>query len=107
MVAVRRSVSSCTKRSNRSRVSLGPAADSGWNCTEKAGRSSRRRPSTTWSFRDQWETSTRPKRDSGASIGSPRGASTAKPWFWEVMATRPVALSSTGWFGPRWPNFSL
>ncbi len=35
------------------------------------------------------------------------GASTAKPWLWAVISTRPVALSSTGWLMPRCPNGSL
>jgi hypothetical protein len=34
-------------------------------------------------------------------------ASTAKPWFCDVIATWPVAGPATGWFAPRWPNFSL
>ena len=34
-------------------------------------------------------------------------ARTAKPWFWTVTSTRPVARSRTGWFAPRWPNGSL
>ena len=33
--------------------------------------------------------------------------STANPWFWHVISTFPVALFSTGWFAPRWPNLSL
>ena len=37
----------------------------------------------------------------------PLGASTAKPWLWRVISTRPVAMSSTGWLMPRWPNGSL
>ena len=32
-------------------------------------------------------------------------SSTAKPWFWLVMKTRPVSRSCTGWFAPWWPNF--
>ncbi|KFC51975.1 hypothetical protein GY12_13010 [Micrococcus luteus] len=38
-----------------------------------------------------------------AEGGRPRRSRGSGRW----MATRPVALSSTGWFGPRWPNFSL
>ena len=34
-------------------------------------------------------------------------SSTAKPWFWLVISTRPVASSFTGWFAPRWPILSL
>ena len=32
-------------------------------------------------------------------------SSTAKPWFWLVMNTRPVSRSCTGWLAPWWPNF--
>jgi len=32
---------------------------------------------------------------------------TAKPWFWLVMKTLPVARSCTGWLAPWWPNFIL
>ncbi|MNR58615.1 hypothetical protein D3C85_1796570 [compost metagenome] len=28
--------------------------------------------------------------------------STAKPWFWLVMLTRPVSRSLTGWLAPWW-----
>ena len=34
-------------------------------------------------------------------------SSTAKPWFWLVISTRPVARSFTGWFAPRWPHLEL
>ena len=34
-------------------------------------------------------------------------SSTAKPWFWLVMLTRPVSRSFTGWLAPWWPNFIL
>ena len=40
------------------------------------------------------------------SAGSVVG-STAKPWFCVVISTCPVSSFSTGWFAPRWPNFSL
>src|SRR5690606_22681844 len=69
------------KRVKRPRESWGPAADSGWNWTENAGMSRHSRPSTTWSLRPMWLTRTRPKSACGAVIGSPVGASTAKPWF--------------------------
>ncbi len=51
-------------------------------------------------------------RRSGCDASSRRppgrvAGSTAKPWFWEVMMTCPVERSCTGWFAPRWPNFSL
>ncbi|CAN6484356.1 unnamed protein product [Victoria cruziana] len=34
-------------------------------------------------------------------------SSTAKPWFWLVMLTRPESRSFTGWLPPWWPNFIL
>ncbi|MCY1368607.1 hypothetical protein D9M69_556030 [compost metagenome] len=34
-------------------------------------------------------------------------SSTAKPWFWLVMLTRPLSISFTGWLAPWWPNFIL
>ena len=40
------------------------------------------------------------QRSTAASLSS-----TAKPWFWLVMNTRPVSRSCTGWFAPWWPNF--
>ena len=45
---------------------------------------------------------------SGASartFGGSVASSTAKPWFWLEMKTRPVSRSITGWFAPWWPNF--
>ncbi len=33
--------------------------------------------------------------------------STAKPWFCEVISTRPLRRFFTGWLPPRWPNLSL
>ena len=36
-----------------------------------------------------------------------RRRSTAKPWFWLVISTLPVARSFTGWLAPRWPRSSL
>ena len=48
------------------------------------------------------------RRRSGAPISGGRPASeTANPWFCAVMVTRPGSRSRTGWFAPRWPNFSL
>ena len=46
-------------RTGRS-ASCGPAAASGWYCTENAGTSRQRSPSTTLSLRSTWLTSTRP-----------------------------------------------
>ncbi len=45
-------------------------------------------------------------RPTAAEPPHPSG-STAKPWLWLVISTRPVARSSTGWFTPRCPNRSL
>ncbi len=47
------------------------------------------------------------RRATRASPRLRRLGATAKPWFWLVTRTRPVARSSTGWFAPRWPNGSL
>ena len=43
----------------------------------------------------------------GSAAGSPAAiaGSTAKPWFWLVITTRPVSRSFTGWLAPWWPNF--
>src|SRR5699024_10061052 len=51
---------SSARRSKRGEASCGPPAASGWYWTENAGRSRQRRPSTTWSLRPTWETTTRP-----------------------------------------------
>src|SRR5699024_2780194 len=82
-------------RSTRSAASCGPAAASGWYCTEKAGRSRHCSPSTTLSFRPTWETSTRPYRppSCGAVEAWPIGASAAKPWLCAVTSTFPVVTS--------------
>src|SRR5581483_1081823 len=78
-------------RSKKGSASSGPGAASGWNCT--LSKPSPRRPSHVPSFSDTCETSP--------------FASTAKPWFWTVTSTRPVATSCTGWFAPRCPKGSL
>ena len=62
------------------------------------GRVRCRKPSTVPSERCRWVTC--------SSVGRV-ASSTAKPWFWAVISTRLVSRSSTGWFAPRWPNFSL
>ena len=87
-----------TNRAKRWRASWGPGDDSGWYCTPKACASSTSMPSTVPSFRFTWET---------RALWPSERSSTAKPWFWEVMSTLPVRRSCTGWFAPRWPNFSL
>ncbi|OLT26192.1 hypothetical protein BJF82_03740 [Kytococcus sp. CUA-901] len=105
---VRPVVMRSTKRSNRYSLSCGPAAASGWYCTEKAGRSRHSSPSTTSSLRHTWETHTRPRASScGAVTTASSGASTANPWFWAVISTLPVVRSMTGWLMPRWPKSSL
>ena len=93
-----------TNRPNSGLASCGPAAASGWNWTLNAGASVSRSPSTTWSLRPTWLTSTGPN---GVSTGRSSGASTAKPWLWLVTRTVPLTRSSTGWFRPRWPKRSL
>src|ERR1700693_483782 len=40
-------------------------------------------------------------------VCAPPGPTAAKPWFCEVISTRPVCRSLTGWFAPWWPNGSL
>src|SRR3954469_12423194 len=80
--------------SNRYAASCGPAAASGWYCTEKlfrlpsASRSSS--PSTTSSLRQTWLTVTTPY---GVSVGASIGASTAKPWLCAVTSTLLVVRS--------------
>ena len=106
---VRLSPSGRTNRSKRYAASCGPAAASGWYCTENAfsrpssSRSSR--PSTTSSLRQTWLTvadAVRRRRSARSS-----GASTANPWLCAVTSTLPVVRSITGWLMPRWPYFSL
>ena len=91
---------SSTNRSNRSAASCGPAAASGWYCTLNAGTSSARRPSTQPSLGQVWVISAGPN---GLSHRSPASPCTANPWFCDVIATRPVACSTTGMLMPRWP----
>src|SRR5262249_4056613 len=79
-------------------ASCGPGAASGWNCAARIGRGRGRNPSSVPSFKLRCVAST-----SAGSVS----ASTAKPWFWEVIATWPETRSWTGWLAPRWPNFSL
>src|SRR6202012_1344337 len=106
--------------SNRSAASCGPGAASGWNWTLNTGRSSRRTPSTTPSFRLTWLTWAAPYGVSngaraasgmcGQTVPPAEGVSpawpgraAAKPWLWLETRTRPVARSMTGWLIPRWP----
>ena len=46
-------------------------------------------------------------RASAAALPAAIFSSTAKPWFWLVMLTRPLSRSFTGWLAPWWPNFIL
>ena len=79
-------------------MSCGPGLASGWPWKQKAGRSVRARPCSVPSNR-----LTCVARSVVGSVLS----STAKPWFWLVMLTRPLSRSFTGWFAPWWPNFIL
>ena len=85
-------------RSKRYAASCGPAAASGWYCTEKLRRSpSGERsssPSTTSSLRQTWLTVAMPY---AVSVGRSSGASTANPWLCAVTSTLPVVRSITGW----------
>src|SRR5581483_1177133 len=83
---------------NKGVESWGPGEASGWYCTQKTGFVLWRIPSTVWSLRLIRFTVTSPGKDCG---------STANPWFCEVISTRPVARSLTGWLAPRCPNFNL
>src|SRR5215217_9120118 len=79
------------RRSKKGRASSGPGAASGWNCT--LANPSPASPSQVPSLSETCDVSP--------------FAATAKPWFWTVTSTRPVATSRTGWFAPRCPNGSL
>ena len=79
-------------------LSNGPGEASGWPWKQKAGWSVRSRPCSVPSNRLIWVA-----RRLDGSVS----ASTAKPWFWLVMLTRPLARSFTGWLAPWWPNFIL
>src|SRR5690606_9356800 len=78
------------KRSNKYAASWGPAAASGWYCTENARPSTRRTPSTVPSLAQTWLTSALPN---GVSNCSPCSPSRAKPWFCAVIEMRPVSCS--------------
>src|SRR5699024_7073553 len=100
-VAAGSAPSRLTKRSKRSAASRGPAAASGWYWTENAEPSVSATPSTVPSLAHTWVTVAGPH---GVSQCSGSGARRAHPWFWEVIANAPVALSTTGVLGPRCPN---
>ena len=85
-------------------ASCGPAAASGWYCTENARPSTSLMPSTTPSLAQVWLTSAVPN---GVSNRSPASPSSAKPWFCAVTATRPVAWSMTGHVDAAVPEHHL
>src|SRR5439155_4191166 len=108
VVPARHQAISSRKRWNRWRESWGPGAASGWYWTENAGMSRQRSPSSVPSFKFQCVSATRPNGVStivgpagiggaGRSTPHPSG-STAKPWLCEVISTRPLSRSLTGWF---------
>ncbi len=96
-------------RSKRYAASCGPAAASGWYCTEKLVSS----PVGVAQLEPLDDVVVEADVADGhlaelGRRGRPRaGASTAKPWLWAVTSTLPVVRSMTGWLMPRWPYFSL
>ena len=94
-VAPRRSIDS-TKRANSGARSCGPGLASGWPWKLNAGRSVQAMPCSEPSNSERCVA-----RTFAGSVAS----STAKPWFWLEMNTRPESSSITGWFAPWWPNF--
>ena len=89
------------KRSKRWPASCGPAAASGWYCTEKAGTS--RQPQPLDDAVVEADVADLDPPEVGVRSDPSSGASTANPWLCAVTSTRPVARSSTGWLMPRWP----
>ena len=79
-------------------MSCGPGEASGWPWKQKAGLSVRAKPCSVPSNKLRWVA----LRWLGRVVSS-----TAKPWFWLVMHTRPESRSFTGWLAPWWPNFIL
>src|SRR5579875_3653736 len=85
--------------SNRSAASCGPGAASGWYWTLNTGRSSRRRPSTTPSFRLTWLTWAAPYGlSNGARAASGMWAQTVPPSRLASLAPRVPAA----WPPPSW-----
>ena len=76
--------------------SCGPGLASGWPWKLNAGRSVQAMPCSEPSNSERCVA-----RTLAGSVAS----STAKPWFWRVIITRPVSSSCTGWLAPWWPNF--
>src|SRR6185312_6624096 len=85
----------CANFSNRYATSLGPGLASGWPWKQNAGRSVSAKPCNEPSKRETCVTR--------VFAGSVSG-STEKPWFCEVISTRPLSRSFTGWLAPWWPN---
>ena len=79
-------------------MSCGPGEASGWPWKQNAGRSVRARPCSVPS---------NSLTCVGRRLAGSDASSTAKPWFWLVMLTRPLSRSFTGWLAPWWPNFIL
>ena len=94
-----------TNRWNSGAASCGPAADSGWNCTLKAGDVEAAQPLDDVVV--EADVADLDRGRTGVSVGRSSGASTAKPWLWLVTRTVPLTRSSTGWLSPRWPKRSL
>ena len=55
-------------------------------------------PAEVLSFRLMWV---------GITFFGKLSSSTANPWFWLVISMVLFPIFLTGWFIPRWPNFSL
>src|SRR5207342_1472990 len=87
-----------TKRSNNGPTSCGPGLASGWPWKLKAGASVSSMP---------WLLPSNNERCVTRTLAGNVDSSTAKPWFWLVMRTRPLSRSITGWFAPWCPNFIL
>ena len=79
-------------------MSCGPGDASGWPWKQNAGLETCARPCRVPSKSDTCV---------GRIVGGSDFGSTAKPWFWLVMLTRPLSRSLTGWLAPWWPNFIL
>src|SRR5690606_2095222 len=83
-----------TKRSNSGDTSRGPGEASGWPWNENAGESVSSMPWLVPSNSERWMTRT---------LAGRLDSSTAKPWFCEVIITRPSSSDCTGWLAPWWP----
>src|SRR5690606_7919172 len=83
-----------TNLSNSGARSCGPGLASGWPWKLKAGASVSSMPWLVPSNSERWVT-----RAFAGSVAS----SMQKPWFCEVISTRPESRSCTGWLAPWWP----